>query len=152
MPTDRRSNCGVMPVFQALLQRDGRGGPGRGKTVDLAMEVADLLSKALEIATAENSVGWVVAWLDAREDLGDFGHTQELKEQIEGLEAEKADLLCVYPRGSPWTSPSWSNCQVEEFFRHLRDPAHRPAAGDRLEALLQRCRGFKVEQLRWDNH
>lgn len=134
---------------------------GGKKTVDLAMEVADLLSKALEIATRENSVGWVVAWLDAREDLGDFGHTRELQEKIEDLEVEKADLLeeiedlkvekadllVVYPKGFPLDLSLSEQLQVEEFFRNLRDPSHLPRAEERLEGLLRRCRGFKVDQL-----
>lgn len=117
------------------------------KVKDSAIEVADLLSKALEIAKNEGSVGWVTAWLDVRDELEGYGYTVELKEQIEGLEAEKADLLAVYPKGFPLDLSVVEQLQVEEFFHHLRDPAHRPAAGDRLEALLQRCRGFKVEQL-----
>lgn len=120
---------------------------GDQKTKAVATQVADLLSQALKLAQEHDSVGWVTAWLDDRDELEGYGYTVELKEQIEGLEEEKADLLAVYPKGFPLDLSIVEQLQVEEFFRHLRDPAHRPAAGERLEALLQRCRGFKVEQL-----
>lgn len=117
------------------------------KTKEAALQVADLLSQALKIAMEEGSVGWVTAWLDARDELEGYGYTVELKEQVQGLEEEKADLLAVYPKGFPLDLSLSEQLQVEEFFRHLRDPLHRPAAEDRLEGLLRRCRGFKVEQL-----
>ena len=117
------------------------------KTKAAATQVAELLSQALKLAQDHGSVGWVVAWLDSRDELEGYGYTVELKEQIEGLEAEKADLLAVYPRGFPLDLSVVEQLQVEEFFRNLRDPSHLPRAEERLEGLLRRCRGFKVDQL-----
>lgn len=140
----------VKAAVAATLSRETIGDAqalGSQNTRDAASQVADLLSQALKLAQEHGSVGWVTAWLDGRDEIEGYGYTVELKEQIEDLEGRLEDLQAVYPKGVPLDLSLVEQLQVEEFFRNFRDPSHRPAAGDRLEALLQRCRGFKVEQL-----
>lgn len=129
---------------------------GDQKTKAAATQVADLLSQALELAQEHGSVGWVTAWLDDRDELEGYGYTVELKEQIEGLEEKLSDAcerLAVWGRtvrgGSaiPLDLSIVEQVKVEEFFRNLRDPERLSRPTDRVEELLERCRGFRVEEL-----
>lgn len=117
------------------------------KVCEAAKEVADLLTKALEIAKNEGSVGWVTAWLDARDELEGYGYTVELQERIDALEEELGSLESAYPDGLPLNLSVMEQVKVQEFFWDLRDPLKLTRPADPLEALLQRCRGFKLEEL-----
>jgi len=131
------------------------------KTKEAAIQVAALLSQALKIAMDEGSVGWVTAWLDAREELEGYGYTVELRQELEGLKAARADFGATYPVAFPADLSILEQMKVEEFFRELRAPrAPRapnpaaPAAGPEtpmvqtVEELLNYCRGFNLEEFR----
>lgn len=120
---------------------------GSRKVEDAALEVADLLTKALEIAKNEGSVGWVTAWLDARDELEGYGYTVELQERIDALEEELGSLESAYPDGLPLNLSVMEQVKVQEFFQDLRDPLKLTRPADPFEALLRRCRGFKLEEL-----
>ena len=120
---------------------------GSRKVKEAALEVADLLTKALEIAKNEGSVGWVTAWLDDRDELEGYGYTVELQERIDALEEELGSLESAYPDGLPLNLSVMEQVKVQEFFQDLRDPLKLTRPADPFEALLQRCRGFKLEEL-----
>lgn len=134
---------------------------GSRKVCEAAKEVADLLTKALEIAKNEGSVGWVTAWLDSRDELEGYGYTVELQEERDGLESAREEFSSVYPVHFPLDLSLMEQLQVEEFFRNLRapKPAEPPKPGapvagpetpmvQTVEELLAYCRGFKLEEFR----
>jgi len=128
------------------------------KTKEAAIQVADLLSQALQIAMDEGSVGWVTSWLDAREELEGYGYTVELREELEGLKSAREDFGATYPVAFPADLSILEQMKVEEFFRELRAPRApnpaAPAAGPEtpmvqtVEELLNYCRGFNLEEFR----
>ena len=128
------------------------------KTKEAAIQVADLLSQALKLAMDEGSVGWVTAWLDARDELEGYGYTVELQEELEGLKSARDDFGATYPVTFPADLSILEQMKVEEFFRELRAPRApnpaAPAAGPEtpmvqtVEELLNYCRGFNLEEFR----
>lgn len=102
------------------------------KTKAAAIEVRELLDKAMEVATTEGDLGWITSWLGDQDNLEGYGYTVELEEKIQDLEEKIQDLeekiqdleerLEKLPEDTFPALPSMADAmKMEYFLEHFKD-------------------------------
>lgn len=90
------------------------------KVKDAAMEVKELLDRALSISLEKGCAGWVTAWATSQDALGGYGYTVELGEKIQDLEERLEKLQEVEYRLPPLTHLV-DSMKLEYFLDHFQE-------------------------------
>ena len=90
------------------------------KVKDAAMEVKELLDRALSISLEKGCAGWVTAWATSQDALGGYGYTVELGEKIQDLEERLEKLQGVEYRLPPLTHLV-DSMKLEYFLDHFQE-------------------------------
>lgn len=89
------------------------------KVKDAALEVRELLDRALAISMEKGDAGWVTAWATRQEALEGYGYTVELEEKIQDLE-ERLEKFPNEERLQPLTSLA-DAMKMEYFLEHFQE-------------------------------
>ena len=90
------------------------------KVKDAAMEVKELLDRALSISMEKGCAGWVTAWATSQDALEGYGYTVELGEKIQDLEERLEKLQGVEYRLPPLTHLV-DSMKLEYFLDHFQE-------------------------------
>lgn len=90
------------------------------KVKDAAMEVKELLDRALSISLEKGCAGWVTAWATSQDALEGYGYTVELGEKIQDLEERLEKLQEVEDMLPPLTHLV-DSMKLEYFLDHFQE-------------------------------
>ena len=93
------------------------------KTKAAAIEVGQLLDKALEIAKNAGDPGWVTAWAISQPELEGYGYTVEIQERAEAAEEKVQELeeLLEDFHPAPRLTHLADSMKMEYFLEHFQE-------------------------------